>query len=39
MVTSFLDSYRFERESEIPEALGRKNLSFQIWGLILLKKM
>lgn len=38
-MVSFLDSYQFEGESDIPEALGRKNLSFQIWGFILFKKM
>ena len=35
----FLDSYRFKGKSDSPKALGWKNLSLQIWGLILLKKI
>lgn len=39
MAYFFLDRYRFEGKSAIPEAFGQKNLSLQIWGLILWKKI
>ena len=35
----FLASYKFKGKSDSPKALRWKNLSLQIWGLILLKKI